>query len=535
MRTTRRRFIQGIAAGGAGLALASCVGGAPSASPGATTSNAAAVKPKAGGNLVVGNLFDIGNIDPTTSTGASGSFFELQTHDRLLGTDRNLKIIPGLAERWTVAPDQKSVTLFLRKGVTFHDGSPWDAATAKWNLDRNITHAKSVHKAALAPIDKVEVVDDSTIRLVLKDAYAPLLAQLTTQAGFMSSRKEVEAQGDTFGSKVHKGGSGPFMYQEIVTNDHVTLVKNPNWWGRDEFGQQLPYVDRVTIRIIPDNSVLLTNLRTGSVNAMYEPLRADIGLAKSESSLVVKSVPTTTFLVLIPNQKSGMVFSERRYVKAVSMAIDRAEILKVAYEGTGDVGYGPISPRHFAFDPDFKPYEKPDVEGAKKLVQEVGKGPLSFEIMYTTGDQARLQALQLVQSQLKKADINVTLRGLASAASTAEFNAASYPGMNANSVGTGNLDPEVRIYDFAHSKGRLNRAGYSDPEVDRLLDGQRLTFDEKVRTDLLRRAQKIAVVDHPAHIWYQFPHAFIIHTKDVKGLEPDPVDRPSFATAWFDK
>ena len=104
---------------------------------------------------------------------------------------------------------------------------------------------------------------------------------------------------------------------------------------------------------------------------------------------------------MIPNEAPGFIFNEKRYVKAVAMAIDRQELLdKGPTQGVGLVGYGPIAPAHFAYDANFKPWPKADIEGAKKLVTEVGKGPLKFELLVSSGDAAILQLAQLIQAQL---------------------------------------------------------------------------------------------------------------------------------------
>ena len=545
MGITRRRLLHGAAATGAGLLVASCAPTAPAAGTSAPSAGAstaattaptpAAARPKRGGTFTLGNSFDVANLDPGTSASALGSYFQLQTHDRLIATNKDLKLVPGLAEKWEWSSDNKALTLTIRKGATYHDGTPVDGESIRWNIDRNITNPKSVHKAAYAPVDKVELVDPQTVRLTLKNPSSSFIAQLTTQAGFMSSRKEVERLGDAYGNGAHKGGSGPFMYDEIVTNDHVTLVRNPSYWGKDEFGTQLPYLDKVVIKVIPDSTARLSALRAGQVDGIYDIVRSDLALVNSDANLVVKSVPTTTFLLLIVNRRPGLVFSEPRYIQAVNKALDRTEILKVAYEGAGRIGYGPITPLHFAYDPTFEPYKAPDIEGAKKLVQDVGKGPLKFEIMYTTGDAARLQSLQLIQAQLKKADITVDLKGLPAAQSSTDAAAGNFPGMNANSVGTGNLDPEVRMIDFAHTTGRLNYGKYSNKQVDSLIDQQRAITDEAKRKDLLRQAEKIVVVDDPAQIWYQYPDAYTVSVKAAKGFDPHPVDRPPLVNIWLDK
>jgi peptide/nickel transport system substrate-binding protein len=532
MMRTRRQFIKEIAAGSAALALAACTPGTTGTSPSAS----AAARPKSGGTLTVGNGFDVGGLDPTTGSGAVNEYFHQHMIDRLLYAGRDLKLRPGLAERWETAPDQKSVTLFLRKGVTFQDGTALDAEAVRWTFERNMTHPRTVHTRALAPVANVQVVDPTTVRINLKQPSSPFVAQLTTTLGAIMSRAEVEKQGDNFGKGPHKAGSGPFVMQELVSNDHVTYTKNPNWWGRDEFGGQLPYVDRLVIRIVPDSTGRFTNVRTGNVDAIYEVAAEDLQLAASEPSLVVAMVPSTSWQELTLNHRAGRPFNDVRYVKAVANALDRDEIVRVAYKGTASVGFSPISPLHFAYDPNFKPYPKPNLDTARALVSQVGKGPLTFELEYEGGDTGILQDVQLMQAQLKKADITMTLKALPRAQWTSNYTGGLFvdASLAANSGG-GNVDPDVRFYDFRHSKGRSNYGKYVNAEVDRLLDQNRAISDQAQRTDLLRKAQQISEADDQCGIVIHWHNSYAVFVKQVKGWEPHPVTRPTFENAWVDR
>jgi peptide/nickel transport system substrate-binding protein len=203
------------------------------------------------------------------------------------------------------------------------------------------------------------------------------------------------------------------------------------------------------------------------------------------------------------------------------MAIDRNELLQKAFFGVGAVGYGTIAPPHFAFDPAFKPHEKADAEGARKLVVEVGKGPLSFEFLVSSGDPATLQQAQLLQAQLGKAEIKAEIKQLEFAQILELQSQKSFPGMTF--VGwSGRIDPDANTYDHIYTGRPFNDSSYSNKEVDRLLDEQRTLTDEAKRRELLRKAEQIYVVDDPARVWFRFGVAQLITTKKVSGLEPYP-------------
>jgi peptide/nickel transport system substrate-binding protein len=228
------------------------------------------------------------------------------------------------------------------------------------------------------------------------------------------------------------------------------------------------------------------------------------------------------------------VFSDSRYVKALSMALDRREILDKAFFGSGVVGYGTIAPSHFAYDPNFKPFEKADPEGAKRLVSEVGKGPLSFEFLVASGDPNLLQQATLIQAQLRKADIDAQISQLEFAQILKQqtdkvFKGVTYVGWS------GRVDPDGNTYDFNYTGRPNNDGSYSNPDVDRYLDQQRQVTDEAGRKDALRKAEQIFVVDDPARVWLRFRVAPLLTAKKLVGIPVYPDSLPRLHLASLQK
>ncbi|HUG55594.1 MAG TPA: ABC transporter substrate-binding protein, partial [Candidatus Limnocylindrales bacterium] len=420
----------------------------------------------------------------------------------------------------------------LRTGVTYHDGSTFDAESVKWNIDRYRTAEGSARSGELASIDSVVVVDASTVRFRLSAPFAGLLANLVDRAGMMVSRTAAEAGGEDFTRQAFRAGTGPFMLTEAVQDDHMTLEKNPNWWGRDADGNQLPYLDKITVRPITNSDVRLTNLRTGDAQVTNRIAGKDVGAVKTDGTLSYQEKPAAGFMSLIPNRAPGFVFQDARYVRAVSMAIARQEILDSVFAGFGVVGYGAIAPPHFAFDPSFRPYERPDPEGARRLVQEVGRGPLSFELLLFAGDPQTLQLAQLIQAQLARADITAELRPLGRAEVLQLGAERTFTGMTLSGW-SGRIDPDGNTYDLLYTDRPFNDSSYSNAEVDRLLDEQRATTDEAERRSLLRAAEQIYVVDDPARVWFRFGISHVVTVKQVQGLEPYPDLLVRFHSAWL--
>jgi peptide/nickel transport system substrate-binding protein len=551
---TRREFLTSLLGAGAMSLIAACGGGAsqtpasptsPAASkPAATTAPAApaqtapaqaASKPAAAGGTITFVLEnDVIDFDPMLSRAFVDRNAHYQIYDSLVRVDPTGKIIPWLADKWDTSADGKQVTFTLRKDVKFHDGSPFDADAVKWNIDRYRTTDSSARKGELAPVASVDAVDVSTVRFNLSAPFSPLLSLLVDRAGMMVSRKVVEASGEDFTRKAFKAGTGPFVLTEAVKDDHITLEKNPDWWGKDSAGNKLPLLDKIIIRPITNSDVRLTNLKTGDAHFANNIAPKDVAGLKTDSTLNYQEIPGLAYGSLVPNRKEGFVFNDARYVKAISVALDRKEIIDKAFFGVGAIGYGTIAPAHFAYDANFKPYEKPDVEAAKKLVADVGKGALAFEFLVPSGDPSLLQQATLIQAQLRKADIDAQIAQLEFAQILKQqtdhvFKGLTYIGWS------GRVDPDGNTYDFNYTGRPNNDGSYSNKDVDKLLDDERQATDEAKRKDALRKAEQIFVVDDPARAWFRFSVAQMLTSTKLQGLQPYPDQIPRFQLATLQK
>ncbi len=507
---------------------------APSPSTGGTATASAAPKANYGGTITFALENDVSNLDPMLS----GLFVDRNIHyamyDSLVRVDVKGNIIPWLAEKWTTSSDGKTITFNLRQGVKYHDGTAFDAASVKWNIERYINTKGSSRTGDLSAVAGVDVVDANTAKFNLKAPFAPLLAALVDRAGMMVSQKVVDAMGADFTLKPFKAGTGPFVLTEAVKNDHYTLEKNADWWGKDAAGNKLPYLDKIIVKPILDGDVRLTNLRTGQAQVLNNVAGKDVPAVKADPTLTYIEAGSFAWSSMIPNEAAGYIFNEKKYVKAVAMAIDRQEILdKGPTQGVGIVGWGPIAPSHFAFDANFKPFPKADPEGAKKLIAEVGK-PLEFELLVSSGDAAILQLAQLIQSELAKADIKANIK-------TQLFNdivtlQQSHKHLGMTLIGwSGRLDPDGNSYDFVVTGKTNNDSSYSNAKVDELMNQQRVESDPATRTKLLQQAQQIFVVDDPSRVWFQFGVSPILTVKAVTGIQSYADRIPRFETAQLAK
>src|SRR3990172_10744492 len=210
---------------------------------------------KPGGKLVLGFQYEPVTLDPQVTGQANAIRVLVNIVDGLVYVDQEGNIKPMLAERWRISPNGKIYTFFLRKGVKFHDGTPFNAQAVKFTLDRVLDPATASQGAriAIGPYEKSEVIDDYTVRITLKEAFAPFLLNLGPGSLSPVSPEAVRRLGRDFGRA--PVGTGAFMVKEWRAKDHIVLVRNPNWtWG------PLPnkgpaYLEEITIKFIPEDQV----------------------------------------------------------------------------------------------------------------------------------------------------------------------------------------------------------------------------------------------------------------------------------------
>jgi peptide/nickel transport system substrate-binding protein len=504
------------------ILLAACTG---ATSGGPSGSAATGAKAAYGGSVTFAMNSDISNMDPMLSGLFVDRHLMYAMYDSLVRVTPKGDIIPWLSALPTVSADGKSYTFKLRTDVKYHDCTQFDAASAKWNLDRYRLTKESLRLGELAPVDSVTVVDQFTLRVDLKTPSAPFLSVLVDRSGMMLSQKTVEAGGADFTRKAFNAGSGPFILTEAVKDDHYTFKKNPNWWGTAANGDKLPYLDQVIIKPITDGDVRLTNVRTGQVQATNAVTGKDVPTVKADNTLVYQEIAGIGYNSLVPNRAAGFIFNDARYIQAVDYAMDRDELLnKGPAQGVGVVAYGP----------NFKPFAKPDIAKAKSLVAAVGKGNLTFELLVSSGDAATLQFAQLLQSELAKADITMNIK-------TMLFNdivtlQQKHQQLGMTLIGwSGRIDPDGNTYDFNYTGRPNNDSAYSNKQVDALLDQTRTATDNAKRKDLFLQAQQIFVVDDPSRIFYSYNAAQLLTAKNIQGFQDFPDQLPRFETVWVQK
>src|ERR1700754_3622531 len=343
-------------------------------------SSGATVQPQS--TLRIGIAQDPDVLDPSISRTYVGRIVFSAVCDKLFDIDEKLNIVPQLALSHETSADGKEMTIKLRPGVKFHDGEPFDAAAAKFSLDRHLTLPESFRKSELAAVDHVDVVDPLTIKLVLKTPYSPLIAQLTDRAGMMVSPKAAREAGDKFG--LHPVCAGPYKFVERVPQDRMVFEKFADYWNKDNV-----FIDRVVFYPIVDATVRLANLKSGGLDLIERVLATDIKDVRADSRLVLSTAPELGYLGLtinIANDKNNGALSQSVKVRqALDLSIDREALNQVVFNGEFTPGNQWVSPVHPFYQKSF-PIQPRSVEKAKTLLKEAGVAlPVSVNYLVTKG------------------------------------------------------------------------------------------------------------------------------------------------------
>jgi peptide/nickel transport system substrate-binding protein len=340
-------------------------------------------------------------LDPHKTSGTL-TFQTLKSiYDTLAEPDMNGRIVPALAERWEVSDDALSWTFHLRRGVTFHNGDKLTSKDVKATLDRIIDKATASPKAKeFAAITAIEIPDDTTVVIKLKEARSPLLASLASGWGAILPGRLIEGGHDFASQPV---GTGPFKLQEWVRDSRIALVKNANYWMKGH-----PKLDQVILHIIPERAVQVQGMIAGQIDISYIVDKDDLPILQASPDVRIEESLTALILVMSMNC-SHPVLKDVRVRQAINHAIDKQKVLDVAYGGGKPIGtfmdYGNAYYRDFA---DLYPY---DPEKAKKLLAEAGVGKdTTFRLFLPQNYELHVKAGEMYQAMLTKVGLNVKIK-----------------------------------------------------------------------------------------------------------------------------
>lgn len=494
----------------------------------------------AGGTLIVGRGADAVTLSYYANA-APDSEVIAHVNETLFKLTPEGKIEPRLAESHRLSSDGRTMTIALRRGIRFHDGTPFDANAVKWNLDYfRDPNNRITYRFLVSEVTSVDVVDANTVRLTTGRPFVPLLAHLTHDFIAMHSPAAIEKAGGALppqGMPYGRApvGTGPYKFKEWVRGDRLVLERNPDYWGPEK-----PVIDQIVWRVIPDDGARVLALESGQIHvAERVPPRDTSRLALNRAVRVDRTSSLRTIYIAFNNQRKP--FTDARVRQAFNYAVNKKAIVQTILGGAARVSDAPIAPGIVGYSPIMTyPY---DVNKAKALLAEAGfPQGLSVTMHHPTGRYVQDAAVAAaVQSQLRDAGINARLV-------TAEW--ATYLQMTGRPVdqtdiemfllgwGTVTGDADYGVYSLFHSTqwqpAGNSRFFYKNPQVDTLLEQARGITDAARRAGVYKQAMDLIVKDAP----WLFLHSESQITgvrREVQGLVVHPTERVLAHTARFSR
>jgi peptide/nickel transport system substrate-binding protein len=463
------------------------------------------------GRLVVARTGDIDNLDPHLAT----AFQTYQTlelvYDTLFELTPELEVTEGLVESFEYDDTGSELTLTLRDGVTFHDGSDLDSGDVAASLERILDEdTGAVARANLTSITAIETPDDTTAVLVLDEPDGTLPAALADPNTAILSSDEIDA--DTVGSEPM--GTGPFAFETWEQGQSVLLDAHDDHWGEG------PEVDEVQFRVIPDESSLLAGMRAGEfhLGVMSDP---SVVTQIDENELTVERTPALAYRALMLNNDRGPL-GDQQVRQAIACAIDRQELVDNAVFGEGEIT-GPFTAPAFAGDPyDGLPCDGRDVDLAQQLLDEAGEGDgFTLETIVITGEyETAINEAQQLQAQLSEIGVDLELEQLETNVYVERWLEADFDA--AVALNGGRADPHQMYARYFVSDGNLNDvATYSSDTLDELFAQGRAETDEDARVEVYADISQ-ELLDASPWAWLFAGFEYRVLQPEVDGFVPMP-------------
>ena len=450
------------------------------------------------------------SIDPHFHNSGVNSAFVRHIFDPLIINENGLK--PGLATSWKAISDTEW-EIKLRKGVTFHDGSPFDAADVIFTIERlpNVPDSPSSFASSVKPITKIEVIDSHTLKLIT-DKPSPVLPNKLAEFTIVSDevgKGSVTADYTTGKAMV---GTGPYRFVSSRASESYKLARNESYWRGVE-----PW-ETVEIQIVESGPARTAALLSGELDLIERVPSNDVPRLNDNAATTVHAGPTNRVVFVSldvqreavkenyardndGNALSKNPMMDKRVRKALSMAIPREALIERALGGDGVLSSNLVPPGFFGYDTSI-PVETYDPEGAKKLIVEAGY-PDGFEITFHASTDRIAYAPQVAQvlaQSWTRIGVETSLETMPHSVYIPKTNAFDYAYM-LHSWGTASdagytLNGIAVTRDKPNGKGPSNRGRYSNPDVDRMVAEAQTTLDAGKREKLLHEAMAITIGDY---------------------------------------
>ncbi|MET8118192.1 ABC transporter substrate-binding protein [Micromonospora sp. NPDC005291] len=497
-----------------------------------TPADPAAVKQ--GGKLVIALSAEPDALDPTLSRSLYSRYVFQAMCQKLYDVNEQAQVVPQLATALpTTSSDGRTVTIALRQGVRFADGTPFDSAAVKATLQRHLTNARSARKSELGPIDGVDTPDAQTVVLRLKQPFAPLLGALADRAGMVMSAKALQSLGDDFASA--PVCVGPFKFAKRVPQNSIEVVKDPNYYEADKV-----HLDAISWRILSDASIRAANLRSGDAQVADSISTQDVASLRQESSVSVLQSQSLGYQGLTinignvdgvgtaPKPINRPLAQNAKVRQAFEHAIDRKALVDAVFNGIHAAACSPISPASTFSSPEAQTCPAHDPAKAKQLLTEAGVQTPYTVTMLASNTPDTLRLAQALQSMVKDGGFDLKINPVEYSSLLDEQDRGNFELLQLG--WSGRIDPDANITNFVGTGASQNVSGYSNPQLDALLTQARQSGDIEERKKLYGQAVTLLQQDDALIYLYRQRNLTAV-SKQIQGLQvfPDGVIRAAFA------
>lgn len=517
-----------------------------------------------GGDFTIAIPSDAVSMDPHGSNDVPSEQVRNEIYEGLVTQDENLEVVPLLAEDWEEV-DDTTWEFTLKEGVTFHDGSEFNAEVVKANIERLLDPAVASPRSFLLDvISEINVIDEYTVEFVLDYPFSPMLNTLTHGAGNMISKELIDADYENALSEANenitieefyelrqKGGEA---YEEVansITSDVGTLVEREpvgtnylQFESRDpgestvlkkneEYWDEVATIDTVTYKVVPEIGSRIAELETGASDFVLAVQSNNIDRIESNENLTLERNESVSFDYIGFNS-SKEPFDDPLVRQAITHAFDKNAVLSGVYNNSGQRAIGPLAPGVLGYSDDIEGLEY-DMDKAKELLEEAGHADgFDITLMVHDDNPERMDMAVFLQESLAELNINVNVE---------QLELGAFLDVTANGehdmfvLGWFNFtgDPDNGLAPLFHSDNlgnSGNRSFFENDELDSLLDEGRQVSDENERQEIYEEAQQI-LIDEAAAIYVRYGENLHASSANVEGINIDSYNLFDFRNVTF--
>ncbi|TWP34975.1 ABC transporter substrate-binding protein [Leekyejoonella antrihumi] len=517
---TRTKTLRGAVVVVAATALAAC----SSSSGGTSTSGGS---PTSGGSLVMARADEATSLLPSVPTDNASIWIIEELYDTLTTPAQDGKgVTPSLATSWKQSADKLSWTFHMRTDAKFTNGQPVTSADVVFSIKQN-QKADAPFSFIDSVVTKMDTPDAHTVVFHTKEPWAPLPADMALYANSIVPKNYAGMSASAFASSPI--GSGPFKFKNWTKGSSLTIVKNAKYWKKGT-----PRLDSVEFTVVPDSNTRSTQLASGQIGINEYPANSSIKSLQNQPNISVNTFPSSEVDYLGMNTRRKPL-SDLNVRKAISQAIDKDAILKAVLYGYGKVANAYLSPTTWAHDSSLKANTY-DVAAAKAtLAKSSVPHGFSTTITIPSGDQNSSSEAQLVQSDLAKIGINVTIKTLDPAALVTAKHAGNFD-MAFGLYTTDIVDPdEIARFAGTYDGGvQTLYSGFKSAQMDKLAATASRASDQSTRKAAYDQMQQIMANNVPYVTLFYVPGVYS-YSKKVHGFQPGATGNYFLEKVWMSK